>query len=331
MARHAEIQPFTGVSSTEGATGVGWLVAQLRANFYFGRIENGDRLPPVRELAEKAAISPTTALELYKRLEESGFVECRERSGTFLRRLGVEHFRDRRNATLFEMVRRTAKRLRLLSIDPEQFARALLRHTGATPRTDFKFGMFTSAEVLESFSAQLRNETGMDIPLVRLPPGPEHEAEVRAQLAGDPTIRCLTASYMFAEQAIRLAEEFGLSMIVVRLGEAMRKAYGAPGSDKKYFITRDEEFAAAIRRLALMVHGPDGAAKFEVATIDEHDRVADMERDAKEIYVSQGCWARARARFENPKQIVPLPSTISEQTIDDLRFHYLFAPALRVG
>ncbi len=332
MARHANMQPFTGVSgATDLRNGVGWLVAQLRANFYFGRIQNGDRLPSVRELAERATISPTTALEMYKRLEEAGFVECRERSGTFLRRVGVEHYRSPRNSSIFETVGRTARRLKLLGIDPELFARNLLRYTGTTSRIDFKFGMFTSAEVMELLTAQLRSETGMEIPIVRLLPGPANEQEVREQLMGDPTIRCLVASFMFADKAIRLAEEFGLSMIVVRLGEGMRRVYGPPGSEKRYFITRDEEFAGAILKLATMVHGPQAAGQFVAASIDEHDRIAEIEREAREIYVSPLCFERAKARLDDPKRLVPLPTMIAAQTIDDLRFYYMFAPELRVA
>ncbi len=59
------------------------LVEQVRQALRLGRLEPGDRLPTVREVAVAVAINPNTVLKAY-RLEHEGLVEGRPGQGTFV-------------------------------------------------------------------------------------------------------------------------------------------------------------------------------------------------------------------------------------------------------
>ncbi len=48
------------------------LVQQVRQAVLLGRLEPGDRLPAVREVAESLAINPNTVLKAYRELELAG-------------------------------------------------------------------------------------------------------------------------------------------------------------------------------------------------------------------------------------------------------------------
>jgi GntR family transcriptional regulator len=61
------------------------LVQQVRQAVLLGRLESGDRLPAVREVAESLAINPNTVLKAYRELELAGVVEARLGLGTFVR------------------------------------------------------------------------------------------------------------------------------------------------------------------------------------------------------------------------------------------------------
>lgn len=62
------------------------LVQQVRQSLRVGLMEQGDRLPKVREVAESLAINPNTVLKAYRQLEIEGLVEGRPGVGTFVRR-----------------------------------------------------------------------------------------------------------------------------------------------------------------------------------------------------------------------------------------------------
>ena len=60
------------------------LVEQVRQALRLGRLEPGDRLPTVREVAAGVAVNPNTVLKAYRELEHEGLVEGRPGQGTYV-------------------------------------------------------------------------------------------------------------------------------------------------------------------------------------------------------------------------------------------------------
>jgi len=62
------------------------LVQQVKQALRLGRLEPGEQLPTVRDVAEALAINPHTVLKAYRELELAGLVDGRAGLGTFVRR-----------------------------------------------------------------------------------------------------------------------------------------------------------------------------------------------------------------------------------------------------
>ncbi|QDB79714.1 GntR family transcriptional regulator [Georgenia wutianyii] len=60
------------------------LHAQVTAQVAGGSLRPGDRLPPVRRLAEELGIAPNTVARAYRELEADGVLVGRGRAGTFV-------------------------------------------------------------------------------------------------------------------------------------------------------------------------------------------------------------------------------------------------------
>ena len=60
------------------------LKAQIIEGVGRGALTTGIRMPTVRKLAEEVGVSTATAAKVYRELEESGVLEGRGRSGTFV-------------------------------------------------------------------------------------------------------------------------------------------------------------------------------------------------------------------------------------------------------
>jgi GntR family transcriptional regulator len=60
------------------------LVEQVRRALWLGRLEPGDQLPTVREVAAAVAINPNTVLKAYRELEHEGLVKGRPGQGTYV-------------------------------------------------------------------------------------------------------------------------------------------------------------------------------------------------------------------------------------------------------
>ena len=62
------------------------LVAQVRQALLLGLLEEGDKLPTVKEVVAKVAINPNTMSKAYRELEHLGLASAKPGVGTFITR-----------------------------------------------------------------------------------------------------------------------------------------------------------------------------------------------------------------------------------------------------
>lgn len=62
------------------------IVDQVQQALLLGRLREGDRLPPAREVVAVTPINPNTVLKAYRELEHLGLAEGRVGAGTFITR-----------------------------------------------------------------------------------------------------------------------------------------------------------------------------------------------------------------------------------------------------
>ncbi len=62
------------------------LVQQVRHALRLGLLDEGDRLPTVKDVAKQMAVNPNTVLKAYRELEHDGLVAARPGVGTFVTR-----------------------------------------------------------------------------------------------------------------------------------------------------------------------------------------------------------------------------------------------------
>ncbi len=60
------------------------IVEQVKVSALFGRYRNGDRLPPVRELAMELRINPNTVAKAYQMLKDESIIDSRPGGGNFI-------------------------------------------------------------------------------------------------------------------------------------------------------------------------------------------------------------------------------------------------------
>lgn len=74
------------LNERSGASPYQQLVQQVRHALRLGLLEEGDRLPTVKEVARQVAVNPNTVLKAYRELEHEGLVAARPGVGTFVTR-----------------------------------------------------------------------------------------------------------------------------------------------------------------------------------------------------------------------------------------------------
>ncbi len=87
------------------------IMNQIKKEIILGRIKEGDKLPPTRDLAKRLNVNINTILKAYERLQFEGIIEARH---------GVGYFVSKRSfisQTVLEEIRKLAHILREEGID----------------------------------------------------------------------------------------------------------------------------------------------------------------------------------------------------------------------
>jgi DNA-binding FadR family transcriptional regulator len=101
----------------------------LRGAIESGALRPGDRLPPLRELAEQVGVNANTLRAAYAKLEADGLIETRHGSGTFVTGPVGQ-------ADLTPLVGAAARAARDAGVDPRDLAAALYVSSPEQTRTD---------------------------------------------------------------------------------------------------------------------------------------------------------------------------------------------------
>ena len=99
---------------------------RLRDRIERGRLLPGDRVPPVREMADQLGLAPNTVARAYRELVEDGWLEGRGRAGTFVTERPPISAAEGATA-LAEAARRYVRRADQLGFNREAAIRALRR------------------------------------------------------------------------------------------------------------------------------------------------------------------------------------------------------------
>jgi len=92
------------ISSSNGVAIYLQIVNQIKYLVASGRLLTGAELPPIRVLAERLLINPSTVARAYRELETAGIVEKRRTAGTYVSEHGSPLARRERIRILAERI-----------------------------------------------------------------------------------------------------------------------------------------------------------------------------------------------------------------------------------
>jgi GntR family transcriptional regulator len=92
------------ISSSDGVAIYQQIVNQVKYLVASGRLTPGAELPPIRVLAERLLINPSTVARAYRELESAGIVEKRRTAGTYVTDQGSPLARRERVKILAERI-----------------------------------------------------------------------------------------------------------------------------------------------------------------------------------------------------------------------------------
>jgi len=108
------------ISSSNGVPIYLQIVNQVKYLVASGRLAAGAELPPIRVLAEKLLVNPSTVARAYRELETAGIVEKRRTAGTYVSDQGSPLARRERIKILAERIDALVAEARQMNVDVEE-------------------------------------------------------------------------------------------------------------------------------------------------------------------------------------------------------------------
>jgi GntR family transcriptional regulator len=119
------------ISSTNGVAIYLQIVNQIKYQVASGRLLPGAELPPIRVLAERLLINPSTVARAYRELETAGVVEKRRTAGTYVSDQGSPLARRERLKILAEHVDALLAEARQMNIPIEDVLKLIEQRDAA--------------------------------------------------------------------------------------------------------------------------------------------------------------------------------------------------------
>ena len=115
------------------------IVSQIARAIARGELATGDRLPPVRKLAEELVVNPNTVARAYRLLEQQGLTSSKTGSGSFIADPAHRHGDAGNLGALAERIDTILTQALNMGMDPKQITRLFetrLKRFAANRRED---------------------------------------------------------------------------------------------------------------------------------------------------------------------------------------------------
>lgn len=115
------INPYTGIPLYVQ------IAEQIKKAVLTGILQEGEQLPPVRQLALELLINPNTVVRAYQELEREGIITTRRGSGTFIAPAAAKLNKVQKEEELKRKIRELLAEARFLGIEKDDLKEIFLQ------------------------------------------------------------------------------------------------------------------------------------------------------------------------------------------------------------
>ena len=299
-----------------GLTFYDQIKGQLVSAIYCGKIEEGDRLPSIRELAEDLDVNYKTIRKVYLGLAREKYIEIVKGSGAFLqKRSGKNTYEQMRRRAIYKLLGEVSQKAKNLGLSPQKFVRLLEGYSSGANLRKLHLAVIDHEEEAFIFSRELKLRLGADVSPVSLS---QIQGNGAAGLLKNSDYLLTTSWHM--EEVNEVAERYGKTVVEIKPSHQIYTEILSAARDRNVAIViQDEHTMHASWEIFMNIYYPSTEKKFWIAPIHREDLVEKIIQEADLIFVSPMCWDEMRKRTPTEKELKTYDNFISQETIDHLK------------
>lgn len=289
---------------------------QLLSAIYCGKIQEGDRMPSIRELSEDLKVSHKTIRKIYQRLAEEEYLDLIQGSGAFLKqRTGEGDYQQMRRRAIFRLLTDSLEKARTLGLTTQKFAVLMEGFVTGSGLKKLRLVVVDHEEEAFIFSRELKLRLSVEADPVSLGQELNNGSE---ELLRQSDYLLTTSWHM--DEVRELARRFEKRLLEIKPSHTIyTEILEAARHLNIAIVVQDEKTLHASWDIFMNLYHPSTQKKFWIAPVQRDDLVEKIIEEADLIFVSPMCWDTMRKKTPADKELKTYENFISEETIRHLK------------
>ena len=282
---------------------------QLLTALHLGKVRSGQRLPSVRQIAQRNSINLKTAFAIYKRLQEEGYIELRTGSGAYVADIDRSDFDQAYCLSVLQLIKANLSAASHLKIDAARYQTFVERFVTRPQLATAQLAIVEcNEEQIQLFAHEISGHLNVRVFPVMLDQLENPDRRTARGLAGSDYF--VTTDYHF-KQVREIAARYKKKPLQVRLNAAfLNNLIDAARRGRVLMVVSNADFFPAFRQNLLGL-GISSTTLDRITAVDESQilQIRAGLTAARFVYISPICDQRLR-------QLVP--ANVKELTFDTM-------------
>lgn len=298
--------------------------SQLLTALHTGRLCAGDRLPSVRQVAQRNGINLKTAFSIYQRLGAEGYVTLRVGSGAYVSDLDQSDLEEAYCHTMLRMIRSHLAEAERFKVGRREYLKLVQRLVNKSQTGSARVAVVEcNEEQINLFAHEIEGRTGLAVSPVLLGRLESRDARAARELA---RADYLATTHFHFKEVKSLTAGCGKPLVQLRLNPTfIPSLVEAARRGPLLMVVSNADYFPAFSQSLLQIGTPRTVVERITAVDHSNPRLvrAAGER-ARTVYVSPICKPRVRELIPAGVESLQVESTLSDESLERLEAVALF-------
>jgi DNA-binding transcriptional regulator YhcF (GntR family) len=297
---------------------------QLLTALHLGSVRGGQRLPSVRQIAQRSGINTKTAFAIYQRLQQEGYIELRTGSGAYVAEIDRVDLDQTYCLSILQLIKANLAEASHLELDAPRYQALVERYINRSRLAATQVTVVEcNEEQIHLFAHEISSRLQVRVFPVLL--SQLLHADRRTARALAQSDYFLTTDYHF-KQVQEIAGRYRKKLLQLRLNPAfLTELVKAARRGRILMIVSDANFFPAFRQNLLGLGIPP-ATLDHIQAFDDHQVVQIREALAtcRYVYLSPICDQRLRQLMPRGVKEVRIESMLAAESLEAIEAILLF-------
>jgi DNA-binding transcriptional regulator YhcF (GntR family) len=297
---------------------------QLLTALHMGKLGAGDRLPSVRQIAQRNSINLKTAFAIYQRLQAEGYITLRTGSGAYVSEIDESDLEQAYCLSLLKLIKSNLSEADRLRVSPREYTKLVQSFIKKTPLNSVRLAVIEcNEEQVGVFANEISCRLGITVHPLLLG---QLEAPDRRTARALSKMDYFATTHFHFKQVRALTAKYQKKLLRLSLNPAFVPAIvEAARQGAVLMIVSNVDYFSAFQQSLLHIGTPRALVE-RIAAVDYSnlDQLPSLCGQAQAIYVSPICDPRVRPLLPAHFKELKFETTLSAESLEMLEAFILF-------